>query len=218
MVLTEDKFDGVLVIDFSEEDNQDSIDNSRKVLVLDRNFLSLWIEMLTKVPIGRSHTHLAQNDQAHKGETDGHSDEQLSLVGVPSSNLPLMLRVWINSYLAFEVLSLGCCIFKISYEPLVGDIILLTFPTFMEQSDPDHYAEAINDTIRSSHHRIELSSLVKSINDIGYSEEETNDGDRNEPARVMDKPSKVESKLLAIVVFDEIEWLHICKEAFEQHT
>ena len=174
--------------------------------------------MLSKVPIGRSHSHLTKNDQTHKGKTYGNTNEQLSFVSVPCCNLPPVLGVWIYSNLASEVLSLSCCIFKISDEPFVGNVVLLTFPTLMEKSDPYHYADAIHDAIRRSHHRIKFSSFVKSINDIGYSKEEANDGDRDEPACVMDKPSKVESELLAVVVFDEIERLHICKEAFEQHT
>ena len=34
----------------------------------------------------------------------------------------------------------------------------------------------------------------------------------------MDQPCEVETKLLAIIVFDEVEWLHICNEALGYHT
>lgn len=56
---------------------------------------------------------------------------------------------------------------------------------------------------------IPLCAFLNSLNYHSDTEDKANESDGNEPARVMDEPSKVESELFAIVVLDEIEWLHI---------
>lgn len=56
---------------------------------------------------------------------------------------------------------------------------------------------------------IPLGTFVDSLNYHSYTEDHANDGHGDEPARVMDEPRKVEAELLAIVVLDEIDWLHV---------
>ncbi len=59
-----------------------------------------------------------------------------------------MLGVRVNRNLAPKVVSLSGRILEISDKPLIGDVVLLAFPTFGEQSRPDHNKECIEDAQR----------------------------------------------------------------------
>ena len=57
-----------------------------------------------------------------------------------------MLGVWVNRDLVLELIALGCCILKVSNQPLISDVVLLPLPTFNEKGNPDHNDDAIEDT------------------------------------------------------------------------
>ena len=57
-----------------------------------------------------------------------------------------MLGVWVDRNLALEVWVLSRGILEVSNEPLVTNVMLLALPRFVEESDPDHDHDSVDDT------------------------------------------------------------------------
>ena len=103
-------------------------------------------------------------------------------------------------------------------EPFVGDVVLLALPALIEQGDPDHDDYAVQDAEWRGEELAPFTTLLHRLYDHSNTETRANDGDRNEPARVMNQPGEVKAELLAIVVSDEVERLHIIQETLQDHT
>ena len=65
---------------------------------------------------------------------------------------------------------------------------------------------------------IERLFLVDSFKNHVNTEHDTYNGHRDELACVMDEPGEVEAELLTIVLFDEVNRLHIVEEFASNHT
>ena len=142
----------------------------------------------------------------------------MPLVSILGSNLPLVLSVRINGDLALEVWSLRSSILETSDEPLIGNVVLLALPTLSEEGRPDHDEHGVQDRQGRRQEVIPLGTFVDSLNYHSYTEDQAYDSHGDEPARVMDEPGKVEAKLLAIVVLNEIDWLHFPQESRSHHA
>ena len=129
-----------------------------------------------------------------------------------------MLSVRVNGDLALEVCSFSGSISETSDEPLIGNVVLLALPTLSEEGWPDHDEHGVQNRQGRGQKVIPLGAFVDSLSYHSDTEDQANDSDRNEPARVMDEPREVEAELLTIVVFDEIQWLHVLQESLSNHT
>ena len=129
-----------------------------------------------------------------------------------------MLGVWVDRNLALEVRVLRCGILKVSNEPLVTDVMLLTLPRLVEECDPNHDDDSVDDTERTSCKVIVLDVIINSFHNHGNTKNDTDNGHRNEPASVMDEPGEVEAEFFTVVVLDEVEWLHVLQEASQEHA
>lgn len=57
-----------------------------------------------------------------------------------------MLSVRVNCLLVSKIITLSRHVLEVPYKPLVSNVVLLTLPTLVEQSDPKHDDNAIDDT------------------------------------------------------------------------
>ena len=57
-----------------------------------------------------------------------------------------MLSVRVNCLLVTKIITLSRHVLEAPYEPLVTNVVLLTLPTLVENSDPKHDDNAIDDT------------------------------------------------------------------------
>lgn len=97
-------------------------------------------------------------------------------------------------------------------------MVLLALPALMEKSHPNHNDQAVD---YAQGRRKELGVrffFYYGVNDLDGTNDETNNGWRNQPARIMDQPGKVEAKLLSIVATNIIKWLHVVEEALAEHA
>lgn len=109
-------------------------------------------------------------------------------------------------------------IFIVSHQPLITDVILLALPTFMEHGHPNHDNQAVDDTQWRRKKIVPSTFLYNSIDDHDDSNHEADNGHWDQPTSVVDQPSEVEAKLLAIVVLDKVEWLHVFEETVSDHA
>ena len=129
-----------------------------------------------------------------------------------------MLSVGVDHGLRQEFVTLGCNVVKVTDEPLIGDLVLFADPAFMEKCHPDHHYDSVDKTKRCVEPLVGSISVRPALEDHRQSKHETNDHDRDQPARVMNEPRKVEGHLLSVVVFDNIERLHVVEEVRRKHA
>ena len=120
-----------------------------------------------------------------------------------------MFGVWVNRDLTLEIVVLGRRILEISHEPLIANVLLLPLPRLVEEGDPDHDDDGVDDTEWTCREMIVLDAVLRRLHNHNDSEDDSDEGHWDQPARVMNQPGEVEAKLLTIVVLDEVEGLHV---------
>ena len=218
VILIPDKFTWNGSINASKHDDQDGVYNTQTVLDIPRCYLSDSLVLSADLLADVGDQHLAAEDEEHEEETDGHANQQLSGVRVFDGDALLMKGIGVDSQLTFEFRALLSDIFITTNKPLICDVVLLSLPTLIEKGDPDHDDEAVEDR---NGRREELSprALINDcIDDHCDTETESNDSHWNQPASIMDQPGEIEAKLLTVVIFDEIDRLHVAQEALEEHA
>ena len=161
------------------------------------------------LPIGNLKTNLRGKHQHHGQQTDGQADCKLPLVGFLRCDLELVFGVWVNRDLTLEIVVLGRRILEISHEPLIANVLLLPLPRLVEEGDPDHDDDGVDDTEWTCREMIVLDAVLRRLHNHNDSEDDSDEGHWDQPARVMNQPGEVEAKLLTIVVLDEVEGLHV---------
>ena len=143
MVLIGHELSGQPDVDLAENDNENRVDDTRKILPVQGHCIGLFIVAHALDPVHILKQDLGANDHADEGKTDWDTDGELALVGVFGGNLPLVLSVRVNCCLTLEVLNLSRGILETANKPFVTDVVLLALPTFIEEGDPDHDDKSI---------------------------------------------------------------------------
>ena len=96
-------------------------------------------------------------------------------------------------------------ILKVAYQPFVRYRVLLSRPTCIEECHPDHDRDTVKDADLCVEQVLVVRfSLVRAIPNCDSRVDDSAYAQGNQPSRVMYQPSKMESNLLSIVVFDYI--------------
>ena len=123
----------------AELDNQDRVDNTNAVRDIPWCYFTSICVRCSNNLIYIDEKHLKSKDKAHKEKADWYTIDKLSHVTVLDANFLLNECVLVNRRLTLEIKAFLSDVLIASYKPLVGNIVLFSFPTFMEHSDPNHH-------------------------------------------------------------------------------
>ena len=170
------------------------------------------------LPVGDLESDLCTKHKHHRQQADGQTNCKLPLVGCLRGHFELVLGVGVDGDLALEIVVLSRRILEIPHEPLIADVLLLSLPGLVEERDPDHDHDGVDDTQRTRREVIVLDAVLRGLDNHNNTKDDTDDGHRDQPACVMNQPGEVEAELLTVVVFDEVQGLHVAEEACQEHT
>ncbi len=88
----------------------------------------------------------------------------------------------------------------------------------MEESDPDHHEQSVEEAKWGIEPICRLSVIIVANNNHDIAENAPNNHWRYKPASIVNKPGEVKRHFFSIVVFDDIEWLHVVLKFCRQHT
>ena len=131
---------------------------------------------------------MSADHRANEQEADENSERNLGFVGTFSRDLFPLKRIRIDVFFSLEILILRCTVLKVADKPLVCDSILLSFPAFMEQGDPDQDDHPIDETVWSIKYLLILDVVANASLKRDNGENEGKSAQGQEPARVVHEP------------------------------
>ena len=117
-----------------------------------------------------------------------------------------------------EIRPLRRGILEVSDEPLIAYVVLLALPTLYKERDPDHNDQGVDDVQRVGQVVVRLDALTAAIGNHSDAKGDTDNGHWDEPTGIVDQPGEVKAKLLAKVVLNEIQRLHVLQEPTKDHA
>lgn len=135
MVLIQDQESGQSLVNYSENDDQNRVDDGRNVSPIRGCFLRFVLLNFScsYSPVKILHRNLGTHDECHESERYRNANQHLPLVSILGSNFPLVLSVRVNGDLALEVWSFRGNISETSDEPFISNVVLLALPTLSEE-------------------------------------------------------------------------------------
>ena len=135
---------------------------------------------------------LREENQNDKDEADWQTYGHLGLISAFFGYFPLMQGVWIDSSLTLELFALGGYIVEVAHEPLIGYLVLLSNPAFIEESNPDHHDYPVDEAKWRVEVLFRFFTVLVPVKHHDTSKDEPDKHGWNQPASVMDQPSEVE--------------------------